>query len=61
MAPWYDEQCKNARDRYRRAVKKNGKNHAHAKNTFKAFVTECKLGRARLQFTLPDMLKQRPK
>jgi hypothetical protein len=42
MAPWYDEHCKNARARYRRAVKTNGRDHAHTIKMFKTFVTTCK-------------------
>lgn len=57
LAPWFDDNCKHARDRYRRAVKRNGKNHAHATNMFKAFVNTCKQSRAKLLFTLPEMLK----
>jgi hypothetical protein len=35
--------------------------HAHTQEALKQFIQQCKKSRAHMQFTLPDMLKQRPK
>ena len=61
LAPWYNDKCKEARAQYRMAVKNNGTMHAHTYEALKLFMTQCKKGRVNMQFTLPDMLKQRPK
>jgi hypothetical protein len=53
--------CRDARTRYRAAVRHNGKAHNHSQHALKIYVQACKDGRAQMQFDLPDMLKQRPK
>jgi hypothetical protein len=61
LAPWFNARCRDARARYRAAMRHNGKAHAHTQHALKRYVQACKDGRAQMQFDLPDMLKQRPK
>jgi hypothetical protein len=39
LAPWFNGKCKEARARYRLAVKNNGHMHAHTQEALKQFVT----------------------
>ena len=39
LAPWFTGKCKEARARYRLAVKNNGHMHAHTQEALKQFVT----------------------
>jgi hypothetical protein len=57
LSPWFNANCKDARMRYRVAIKKNGKLHAHTTHALRRYVKACKEGRAQLQFALPEMLK----
>ena len=61
LAPWFTNTCREARARYRAAVRHNGKTHSHTVHALKRYSQACKAGRAQMQFQLPEMLKQRPK
>ena len=61
LAPWFNAKCKDARTRYRTAVKQNRKLHSHTNHALKRYAKACKEGCAQLQFALSEMLKQKPK
>jgi hypothetical protein len=48
LAPWFTARCREARARYRKAVKQNGKGHEHTQQALKRYVKSCKEGRAQL-------------
>jgi hypothetical protein len=61
LAPWFNENCRNAREAYRATYRAQGKKHASATSALQSYIQCCRESRAKMQFTLPDMLKQQPK
>jgi hypothetical protein len=58
LAPWFNETCRNARNTYRATASTHGKSHTSAIASLKNYLKTCRDSRAKMQFTLPDMLKQ---
>jgi hypothetical protein len=48
LAPWFTGRCREARTRYKTAVKRNGKLHTHTTHALKRYVQACKDGRAQM-------------
>jgi hypothetical protein len=42
LAPWFEEQCKTARQKYRRLKRAHGKKHAVVKAAYHEYKTTCK-------------------
>jgi hypothetical protein len=57
LAPWFNENCRNARAAFRAASRIHGKHHASTTTALQKYLKSCRNSRAKLQFTLPDMLK----
>jgi hypothetical protein len=60
LAPWYNDKCREAKRKYKASKRKHGKNHRDTQAAYQEYKSSCKEARAHLQFTLPDILKQRP-
>ena len=60
LAPWFGEECREAKKGFRNACRTHGKASSEARAAYRVFTKTCK--RARWQFArkMPDMLKYSP-
>lgn len=57
LAPWYNDQCREAKRAYKQCKTRKGKRHGDTIAAYQRFKQTCKTARAHLQFTLPEILK----
>lgn len=61
LAPWFSEECRDKRSQYKMIKKKYGREHPETRQAYSQLKKCCKKEKAKFQFTLPDLMKYKPK
>ena len=61
MAPWFTQECREARWEFIRARRGGGRGSEGAREAFRGYRAECARAKAAFSRGMPDMLKYKPK